>query len=346
MVIALLHLVLFIFLNINGKNILKDYIRKNFSAEAEISSVSFRFPFTVVVNGFKCSDVEFNKANISLGLFNPFNRSINLSKVYIDRLNFKVKIEKDKFAIEPFFSKQKSASEPAQLQTPEAAAAALPLKPKQKSFSVKIGKLLVNNASAQVIDLTRDTQVAFNLRNINIILKHFVYPGLPKFYLEANASLDKGSIKSDNLIAIKGWMDYSRKNMDVKFNINNADYIMFSDYYPPFWKPDNLGIKEAKLSLDSKINSLNNDLVIEAVLMLDKLEFKEEMQNDSRVNSLKTMIAFFKDGQENPALPVKLRTKMDSFRIDLASLQSEFKGKMRLDIGTIVINILDKAKIK
>jgi len=121
---------------------------------------------------------------------------------------------------------------------------------------------------------------------------------------------------------------------------------MFSDYYPPFWKPDNLGIKDAKLSLDSKINSLNNDLVIEAVLMLDKLEFKEEMQNDSRVNSLKTMIAFFKGEQDKPALPIKLRTKMDSFHIDLASLQSEFKGKMRLDIGTIVINILDKAKDK
>jgi len=344
LVIALLHLVLFIFLNINGKNILKDYIRKNFSAEAEIRSVSFRFPFTVVVKGFKSDDVEFNKADISLGLFNPFNRSVNLSKVYIDRLNFKVKIEKDKFAISPFISRQ--TAEPKDTQAPVVTAEAVPQKIKPKTFSVKIGKLLVNNASAQVLDLTKDTQVTFNLRNINIILKHFVYPGLPKFYLEANASLDKGEIKSDNLIAIKGWADYSRKNMDVKFNINNADYIMFSDYYPPFWKPDNLGIKDAKLSLDSKINSLNNDLVIEAVLMLDKLEFKEEMQNDSRVNSLKTMIAFFKGEQDKPALPIKLRTKMDSFHIDLASLQSEFKGKMRLDIGTIVINILDKAKDK
>jgi len=121
---------------------------------------------------------------------------------------------------------------------------------------------------------------------------------------------------------------------------------MFSDYYPPFWKPDNLGLKEAKLSLDSKINSSNNDLVIEAILALDKIEFLEGTQNDSRANSLKTMIAFFRDENGKPVLPIKLRTKMDSFHIDLASLQSEFKGKMKLDIGTIVINILDKAKEK
>jgi len=135
LVIALLHLVLFIFLNINGKNILKDYIRKNFSAEAEIRSVSFRFPFTVVVKGFKSDDVEFNKADISLGLFNPFNRSVNLSKVYIDRLNFKVKIEKDKFAISPFISRQ--TAEPKDTQAPVVTAEAVPQKIKPKTFSVK-----------------------------------------------------------------------------------------------------------------------------------------------------------------------------------------------------------------
>lgn len=346
LVVAIVHLVVFIFLNINGKRILQNYIKTNFAAEAQISSVSFRFPFTVVVKGFKCDDVEFNKADVSLGLFNPFNHSISLRKVYIDKLNFKVKIEKDKFTIVPFFVKQTTQAQPQPVQAEETKVTPPPQKAKPKAISVKIGKLLINNASAQVLDLTKDKQIAFNLRSINIMLKHFIYPQLPKFYLEVNASLDKDELKSDNLIALKGWVDYGHRNMDVKFNINNADYIMFSDYYPPFWKPNNLGLKEAKLSLDSKINSLNNDLVIEAILALDKIEFLEEMQNDSRANSLKTMIAFFKGENGKPMLPIKLRTKMDSFHIDFASLQSEFKGKMKLDIGTIVINILDKAKGK
>ena len=344
--VVAVHLVVFIFLNVKGKDILKDYVRKQFTAEAELDSVSFRFPFTVVVKNFKCDDLAFSKADVSLGLFNPFNRSISLSKVYIDKLNFKIKIEKDKVSVTPFFVKPITQTEVQPAPAEETKTTPPSEKTKQKTISIKIGKLLISNASAQVSDLTKDIPVIFNLNNVDIILKHFAYPKLPKFYLEVKASLDKGDIKSDNIIAVKGWADYAHRNMDVKFNINNADYIMFSDYYPPFWKPDNLGLKEAKLSLDSKINSLNNDLVIEAILALDKIEFLEETQSDSRANSLKTMIAFFKDENGKPVLPIKLRTKMDSFHIDLASLQSEFTGKMKLDIGTIVINILDKAKGK
>ncbi|MDD4955349.1 MAG: DUF748 domain-containing protein [Candidatus Omnitrophica bacterium] len=349
--IIAIHLGIFILLNVKGKDILKDYVRKQFSAEAEVESVSFRFPFTVVVKGFKCNDVEFKKADVSLGLFNPFSGNISLSKVYVDKLNFKVKFDKSKITISPFFVKEKV---PVEVTSPEQSASVpeevkateLPQKAKQKNISVKVGKLFINGASAQVMDLTKDKPVTFNLRNINIVLKHFIYPGLPKFYIEVNASLDKDEIKSENVISLKGWVDYAHRNMDIKFNINDADYMMFSDYYPPFWKPDNLGVKDAKLSLDSKINSLNNDLVIEAILALNKIDFLEGTQNDSRANSLRTMIAFFNDGSGKPVLPIKLRTKMDSFHIDLASLQSEFKGKMKLDIGTIVINILDKAKAK
>ncbi|MFA5008423.1 MAG: DUF748 domain-containing protein [Candidatus Omnitrophota bacterium] len=344
--IVIVHLIVFIFLNVSGKSLLKNYIKNNFGVPAQISSVSFRFPFTVVVKGFKCNDVEFSKADISLGLFNPFGRSVALSKVYINDLNFKLKIEKDKITIAPFFVKKTAKEAQPQALAEETKVAQKPPESKRKAISVKIGKLLVNNASAQILDLTKETPSVFNLKNIDIMLKHFVYPKLPKFYIEVNASLEKNNLKSDNLIKVKGWVDYSRRNMDVKFNINNADYLMFSEYYPPFWKPDNLGLKDAKLSLDSKINSVNNDLVIEAILALEKIEFLEQMQNDSRVNSLKTMIAFFRGDNGKPVLPIKLRTKMDSFHIDFASLQSEFKGKMKLDIGTIVINILDKAKGK
>jgi len=344
LLVAVVHLVVFIFLNINGKSMLRNYIKTNFAAEAEISSVSFRFPFTVVVKGFKCGDVEFSKANISLGIFNPFDHCISLSRVYVDDLHFKITIEKDKVALTPFFVRKTTPEENLPAQVEEAKATEAPQESKKKAVSVKIGKLLVNNASAQILDLTKDNSVTFNLTNVDMLLKHFIYPGLPKFYVEGNASLEKGEIKSENVITVKGWVDYSHKNMDIKFNINNADYIMFSEYYPPFWKPDNLGLKDAKFSLDSKINSVNNDLVIEAILALEKIEFLEEKQNDSRVNSLKTMLAFFNGDEGRPVLPIKLRTKMDSFHLDFASLQSEFKGKMKLDIGTIVINILDKAK--
>ena len=43
LLIAIVHLVVFIFLNINGKNMLRNYIKTNFAAEADISSVAALF---------------------------------------------------------------------------------------------------------------------------------------------------------------------------------------------------------------------------------------------------------------------------------------------------------------
>lgn len=348
LVIAMIHLIVFIFLNVSGKALLKSYIKKNFSTEAEISSVSFRFPFTVVVKGFKCNDVEFSRADVSLGIFNPFSSHISLSRVYIDNLNLRLKIEKDKVSIAPVFGK-KTVSAKLQVKESEAVAEKIntsgqSLQVKPKPICVTIGKLFVNNASVQISDLTKENPVVFDLKKINIILKHFIYPQLPKFYVEMNASLEKGDIRSDNLIKIKGWVDYAHRNMDLQFNINNIDYIMFSEYYPPFWKPDNLGVEEAKLSLNTNTSSHNNDLTIEAVLLLDNIKFSENTQNSSNVNTLKTMIAIFKGDNDKPTLPIKLKTKMDSFDIDFASLQSEFQGKLKLNIGAIVMNIIGKTK--
>jgi hypothetical protein len=58
------------------------------------------------------------------------------------------------------------------------------------------------------------------------------------------------------------------------------------------------------------------------------------------------MITFFNGDNGKPSISIKLKTKMDSFHIDFASLQSEFQGKMKFSIGSIVFNILDKAKNK
>ena len=340
--IATVHIVLFAYLNVSGKSMVVKYVKENFSADANLDSVSFAFPFTVVIKNFKSKDLSFSRADISMLWYNPFNSHIFLNWVYLDDLKFKVDISKDKISIEPVFVKEFKPAEDNVLQ-----ASQLPSedkKSKSKNINLTIRKFSVRNASIEIADLTKETPVVFILKNFNLQLGHFVYPKLEKFYINMDASLVKQDITVDNFLTMKGWVDYSGKNMSVKFKINGADYFLFVEYYPPFWKPDNLGIKDAKLSLDTMMNSLNNDLTIEAVLSLDNIEFVENAQDNSRASTIKTMIALFKGDNDKPTLPIKLKTKMDSFSLDFSSLQSEFKGKMKLDIGTIVFNILDKAK--
>jgi hypothetical protein len=154
----------------------------------------------------------------------------------------------------------------------------------------------------------------------------------------------KKDIEIANFINGDGWIDYFNKNMDVKLNVNNVDYFVFSEYYPPFWQPDNLGIKEAKLSLRVNANSKNNDLVLEGVLSLDKIDFMEAAEDNSKKQILKTVIALFKGDKEKAALPVRLKTKMDAINLDFSSLASSVKDKVKLSPALIVGGALGKTK--
>lgn len=340
------HIVVFVFLNVKGKDVLKDIVKKNYGAEAEVGSLTFRFPFTVVIKDFKCADLSFKNADISLGFFNPFGWYLNLNRVYLEAFNFRVKKEKDKISLAPFFTKETAALEPKEQPALKASSGSQPTASSRKKtpFSFKIGKLYFKDGSGEIIDLTRDAPITYVLKNLNLEVKHLLYPQLTKFYVKLSGSLERGDRTMKDVVNVRGWVDYAHKNMDMEININNVDYLAFSDYYPPFWKPDNLGIKEAQLSCGAKFNSKDNDLVIDGILSLDKIEFIEAIDNNSNAKMLRTIIAFYKGDSEKATLPIRLRTKMDSFKLDFSSIQYDFKDKIKIGPIIFIQNALDKTK--
>jgi hypothetical protein len=348
-ILVILHVGFFFFVNTSGKNIFLGIIKDNLGLEATVDSLSFRFPFTLLIKNFKCGDLSFQRANVSLGLSTIFTGRLNLRKIYVDGLNIKVKIEEDKVSSGPLVIKEPAEeeapeAEEAEVKKEEKAPEIAPKITKKKQFSFKIGKLLLRNSSVEIADLTHDEPIIFLLKDINLELKRFFYPKFTKFYIKLNASLLKKDIEIANFINGDGWIDYFNKNMDVKLNVNNVDYFVFSEYYPPFWQPDNLGIKEAKLSLRVNANSKNNDLVLEGVLSLDKIDFMEAAEDNSKKQILKTVIALFKGDKEKAALPVRLKTKMDAINLDFSSLASSVKDKVKLSPALIVGGALGKTK--
>ncbi|MDP2922607.1 MAG: DUF748 domain-containing protein [Candidatus Omnitrophota bacterium] len=343
--IILIHLGIFVFLNLKGKDILKEAIKKNLGMDAQVEALSFRFPFTVVIKNFKCADVSFKNAYISLGLFNPFTSYLSFNRIYFDGFNFVIRKDKNKFSLSPIFIREDNAAEVTQGETATPSApASVPSVKSSKKISLEIGKLYFKDGSGEIIDSTKDTPITYVLKNVSFELKHFIYPQLTKFYVRLNASLEKSGTKMDDIVAVRGWVDYFKKNMDMDININNVDYLAFSEYYPPFWKPDNLGVKAAQFSFTSKFNSKNNDLVIDGVLSLDKIDFVEQIEENSNAKLIRTMIAFYKGDREKATLPIRLKTKMDSLKLDFSSIQLDFQDKIKIGPIVFIQKAIDKTK--
>ena len=359
-IVVTLHVAFFVFINAKGKDIIIGGIERNFKAQATMSSLSVKFPFNLEINNFKCQDLSFEKANVSLGLLNPFARKLVLSKVYIEGLDVKIVKDSQGVYVEPFVGKKGNAGifeskdsqkiegkeeKSLEAKVPEGQKKALleekDLKQESvKKFSITIGKLYLKDSRGKLSYFLKDKgPIDVTFENIKLIVKNFSYPKLSRFSVDLDASIRTDQGVSKDVLHAKGWVDYLRKNMDLDFNIDSLDYFIFSQHYPYFWKPGNLGIEEASLSLDSNLNSKDNDLVIDGVLSLDKIDFK-----DQEGDLIRTILAFLQGDKEKPTLHLKLRTKMDSPNLDLASLKNSLAEKIPLGPELIVEGILGKAK--
>ena len=128
---------------------------------------------------------------------------------------------------------------------------------------------------------------------------------------------------------------------------SNIDYFIFKDYYPPFWKPQNLGLKVARVSLNSHLLSKNDDLLVDYYIMFNKVIFNDNPDEASKIKSLKTILAFFnKNGI--PTIHIKMHTKMSKPQFNISSIGKDMLGQLK-DLNTsslvdIISSFADKTK--
>lgn len=335
------NLVLFIYVNMNGKKILTQKTKELTGIEPRVASVSLRFPFILEVRDFECGDLVFKRLDVALGAFYPRGRKLTLRKVYVDGLNIQIKKDKEKIFFEPMLLPPTSL---ASAETPVSATTAA----QKGEFSLRIKKFYTRNASIGFTDISKDKPIRLLFKDVSLTLRNITYPTLGKINLELNASLEANNIYIKRFIKAEGWVDYSNKDMDVKLAINNADYFVFSDYYPPFWKPENLYLKEAFLSLNSTLKSKSNDLVIDGILTLDKIEFlkADTEEGKQKIKYVNTVLALLKGQNDKPSMRIRINTKMNDPKLDLSFLKDNFKGIIRIDAGTIMGKIIGDVKGK
>ncbi|UCD15882.1 MAG: DUF748 domain-containing protein [Candidatus Omnitrophota bacterium] len=341
------------FINTKGKDIIVSYVEKSFDARAHIESLYFKFPFNIEIKDFSCEDVSFKRANIFGGFYNLFTKQLVLNSVVIEGFDIKVHRDKKRIYMKPVYIKSKrknkiKISGNRGFIMPPAFAQEAPVSDaleQEKKFSFKVGSLFLKDARVRFIDLTLGESVTFNFENTRLKVNNFEYPNLRKFKIDLSAFLRTDSVKEGNDIDIKGWVDYFYKNMNVNVSMDNVDAYTFNDYYPPFWKLEKFGVKNASLSLKANLNSQHNDLVIDGTMALEEIDFVEETEGISdKMKYLKTVVAFLKGTKDKASINVKLKTKMDSPKLDFASVKDNFKGIVNIGTASVVGDIIGKIK--
>lgn len=332
-----------------------DYLEKNFAAEARVESLSFKLPLNLEVKNFSCGDISFQKASIFGGFYNFFTQRLVLNSVVIDGVNLKITRTKDAIHVNPFTSdkgklNKKTAGNRGfiipfafagdEKEAPEAEASG-------QGFSLRIINFYIKNGGGELIDLTTKEQTKFTFKNTTLKIKNLTYPRLSKFNISLNTSFQTKDVAQGNTVDVSGWVDYFNKNMNVNVDVQEVNCRTFNDYYPNFWRPERFGVRDAILALKVNLNSQYNDLIIDGVLSLDKIDFVEVEAGDEklsdRINYLRTILALLKGTKDKPVLNFKLKTKMDSPKLDFASIKSNFKGMVSIGAGAILGEVVGKA---
>ena len=341
LLIAIIHVGFFAFVNIKGKDIFLSNIEEKLGAKASLDVFSLKFPFEIELKKFSCGDISFAKAKISLIFPNPFKFRLTFNDVVIEDLL--VKIIKDK---EGLYIGSKSKDESAtSFEKSEKDIEPKTYEPKSsKPVPFTINNFYLKNSTLEYIDLRKEEPLKLAVKDADLYIKNLIFPEFSKLYINVIASLQTDAGEAKKSLQIDGWIDYRKKDMDILLSLNSLNYALFNKFYSSSWQSEELGIKDTYLSLESNLASQGNDLLIDSLLSIDKIAFVEGLEDTSRQDLLKTIVAFIKGNKEKATLRFKIKTKMDSPSLDFSSIKKALGGSILINPKIIVDQVIGKTK--
>jgi hypothetical protein len=336
---------LYVFINERGKEIFLDQLKKRFNIEVNLESLNFSFPLRFSLVGFQFKEINFSQAIIDIGAINPFTNRVTINSLYMKNLLFKLDRESISFMqskianggireIDIKDTHIKGENVNRKIGNSSTKREDIPLE-------IVVKNIILDNASLTFRDSTLKPPLNVRLGGIKAKINDFKYPTLGKFSLDLESSLAINEKKMKDAVSAYGWIDWQNKDMDVFFKLKEIDYFVFDPYYPSFWKPKNLDLKEAILSLDSHLVSKNDNLLIDYYIILNKVIFIEESEDPSKVKTLKTILAIFeKDGKSRVHL--RFRTKMSSPRFKITSIGEGLLLQLKKMDTTALADTLDQ----
>lgn len=318
-ILAIVYFSLWGFINIKGKALLREKVREFTSKDIFIDSLDFSPPLGVNIRNLSSDNMNAGRVNASLDPLMMITGRIGFNTVLIRDASFGI-VKKDDQILAPVVPLPvipKGSS--------GASGSAVEKKDLQEMIPVFIKHLILENVTIDFNDKSQGVDFQGSLCDVNADVYNLSFPLGSRTFFNLSSTLKIADLLLEDNVLIKGWIDFATKSMDAQLNIREIPYESFSVYYPPFWQPDNLGIQEANLSLDTNFNALNNDLIIKGKISLPHYKFKDSEKESTKVSITKGILERFKGGKAYPGFEFEIPTKFDNPRIDFSTITAQVK---------------------
>ncbi len=196
-------------------------------------------------------------------------------------------------------------------------------------------RVIVRSGKLNFVDHTAEPrQIRVTIKDIDLDLSNFyTYPSkaVMRFDLKGNIPWQPGN--PDGKVALKGWIDLYKKNMQADLSVENIDGIALYPYYATWVNLEKARIEKAKLNFKSNIHGVNNN--VDAVCRLELTDIvrkprppEEPQEKAERITD--AVLDMFKSmNQGKVILDFTLHTKMDRPEFGFGNIKSALEGKLR-----------------
>lgn len=281
----------YIFLNVQGKNIVKQQLSGVFSKPVSVRGVKVDFPLTIRIDELAVQDFLRTDLSISVNPLGLLAGKVVLNKLLINKPNLNLIRYQDGSLNLPLKENKGSKQ-------------AIPI---ILNFDLIDGKVHYTdnfkNFSGYAIDIS-EIDVKIRKRGLGFS---------PAFNFDVSAQLgDK--IRAGKNIRSSGWIDLAKKNMDGNIEMKdlNSKFIM-----PLYQKILGDSVSQAMMNLNAKLTAKNNDLKCDCNLQLSGLKSQpqepgqEEEKKTKDITAISNIFDIFSSPEGKLELDFIIYTKLD-----------------------------------
>ena len=320
-VVLAVYFSLWVFINLKGKQLFIKKIKELTEKEVKIEELKFKPLLGVELRNLYTEGLDLKLLTASINPFYLLSRRLAFNLVKIEEADIYL-VKKDNIINIPLgFTPSKVG-----LKKKEVSKKPLPLGvPLKKNIGINflIKNLSFNKLRINFTDEDFASSLTLNgeVKKLNSSLSSDIF-----FDITADLKVKEFFLPQD--LTFKGFINFKKKSMSARLKIKEIPYTAFAKYYPPFWKPENLGIEKANLAFEVYLKSINNLLNIDILTQL--LDWKFQETSEENISSLvKIAIEFLKNSQGIPSFRYVMETKFDNLKINFSDLKSQFQKQIK-----------------